>query len=269
MSQKIFLVLKGGLGNQLFQYAAGLAILRYVPDCNLYTLPPIYNTHSGRDYRSILYAGAPVPRLPAQQITYWNQGAGNNAFRPWSPTMFAGTDCVIEGHFQYIKPILEILPRVVDSLRQNLKERMATMQSRYAIEPRNTIFVHIRRGDYLTQPTSLELHADYYIKALHHMGLHAAGTRYLVLSDDLEWCKKQDWLSACDMCCDEPDELDSLAIMALCEGGAIIANSTFSWWGAHLAIQRPVLYPVLYPASWISSMETPQMFPEHWTSIAI
>ena len=135
MSQNIFLVLKGGLGNQLFQYAAGLAILRYVPDCNLYTLPPIYNTHSDRDYRSILYAGAPVASAPPSQISYWNQGEDNNVFKPWSPTMFAGTDCVIEGYFQYLEPIVDILPRFVDSLCQNLKERMATMQSRYAIEP--------------------------------------------------------------------------------------------------------------------------------------
>jgi hypothetical protein len=64
---------------------------------------------------------------------------------------------------------------------------------------------------------------------------------------------------------DEPDELDGLALMSLCHGGAIIANSTFSWWGAMLGAY-PAKATVVYPSKWLQGNK-PDLFPPQWARI--
>jgi hypothetical protein len=63
---------------------------------------------------------------------------------------------------------------------------------------------------------------------------------------------------------DEADELAGLMLMSLCEGGAVISNSTYSWWGAMLGCNY-VGAPVVYPKKWIGE-ENPVLFPEAWVS---
>ena len=64
---------------------------------------------------------------------------------------------------------------------------------------------------------------------------------------------------------DEKDELAGLMLMSLCEGGAVISNSTFSWWGAMLGCGATGV-PVAYPAKWIGK-ENPDLFPPSWIRI--
>ena len=63
------------------------------------------------------------------------------------------------------------------------------------------------------------------------------------------------------------DELLTLAAMSLCEGGAVIANSTFSWWGAMLGAEKAGA-PVFYPGRWYKDVQ-PALFPASWTQIAV
>ena len=90
----------------------------------------------------------------------------------------------------------------------------------------------------------------YYAEALATMQV----SRWLILSDDIAWCKENFNLEVVD----EPDELMGLALMSLCHGGAIIANSTYSWWGAML-----IKAPVIYPKRWLQNT-VPLIFPSHW-----
>jgi hypothetical protein len=58
-------------------------------------------------------------------------------------------------------------------------------------------------------------------------------TKWILLSDDIPWCRQQTWLTSGESSVtfiEEPCELRALGIMASCKKGAIIANSTFSWW---------------------------------------
>jgi hypothetical protein len=64
---------------------------------------------------------------------------------------------------------------------------------------------------------------------------------------------------------DEPDELNGLALMSLCRGGAIIGNSTYSWWGAMLGAE-PAGAQIIYPTLWFSDAK-PALFPSHWTRL--
>jgi hypothetical protein len=124
--------------------------------------------------------------------------------------------------------------------------------------------VHVRRGDYveLEKEGFWNLGADYYRPALQRIRTAAAGgpQRILLLSDDLAWCSQQPWITEEGFeAADEPDELTALALMSMCGGGAVIANSTFSWWGAYLSAASTVVYPSLWLKDW-----APELFPAGW-----
>jgi len=136
------------------------------------------------------------------------------------------------------------------------------MREKYSIHnPTEVGFVHVRRGDYVNHPCFYwsESHT-YYATAFHH----AKPSRWLLLSDDVAWCREQPFLSDCEII-EEPDELCGLALMSLCHGGAILANSTYSWWGAMLGSEQSGA-PVVYPSKWCDQFK-PDLFPERWISI--
>ena len=108
---------------------------------------------------------------------------------------------------------------------------------------------------------------NYFLPAIQAIKRRVSGPRrWLVVSDDIEWCKQQPWLTKHPFeIVDEKDELAGLMLMSLCEGGAVISNSTFSWWGAMLGCGATGV-PVAYPAKWIGK-ENPDLFPPSWIRI--
>lgn len=233
----IYLNLIGGLGNQLFQYAAGLTFAQG-HESTLYLYKPEFNSHSITDYRPIFKRGIPLDVIiPSYTLQL-------PPFSTWDPAEYP-IPITLNGYFQNL-PSLTSLPLVIQDLRETL-----------APVPNGKTFIHIRRGDYLLYNDLYGgVGEDYYKKA---MGLFPSNTDFIVLSDDPVWCRTQGFLAHCEII-DEPDELKALAIMGSCEG-AIIANSTFSWWGAMLSATK-----VIYPSNWFSSTK-PDLFPHSWICI--
>ena len=93
----------------------------------------------------------------------------------------------------------------------------------------NCVSVHIRRTDYLYVSQILPpLSIEYYNNALEETKNY---DKILFISDDINWCKDNFKLKKGYFV--EENELVSLKIMQYCQSN-IIANSTFSWWGAYL-----------------------------------
>jgi hypothetical protein len=129
----------------------------------------------------------------------------------------------------------------------------------------NLVGIHVRRGDYLKPPHSDFMPScsiSYYEKALQQFDIKEK--TFCIFSDDLEWCKGQTVFSSLPnkLFIDEPDECKSLALMTVCHGGFICANSTFSWWGAFLGahVKRQ---PVIVPLQWVKGEEV-DLFPKEW-----
>jgi hypothetical protein len=286
--------LMGGLGNQLFQYAAGRAAAlksqsRLRLDVSWYAnrIDREYvlshfdiqeDLLSSReslllrywtDHRKHRRAKAAVKWLmPPLRVTCFSDPAG-----PADPTLFAGEGhWLLEGFWQ--SPIY--FDAIGDLIRRELNVRSAPNERNAALENSfgdcESVAVHVRRGDYVSDPRANRVHGtcdrDYYEAAATLVCDRVASPKFFVFSDDLDAARNELRLPGPTEFIDgNTNSWDDLRLMRSCRHH-IIANSTFSWWGAWLAAHpaqvviapkdwfRPGAKPAhhaddLIPASWI------------------
>ena len=135
------------------------------------------------------------------------------------------------------------------------------------IQNSNSVFLHVRRGDYYSPQYIKKLGGtcpiSYYEKAIHHIISRNKNFRFFVFSDDIKWVKENlvipnsvyiDWNTGDNSYID-------MYLMSQCKH-AIMANSTFSYWGAQLGTVKET---VIYPSKWVNEPYTaPTIFPQHW-----
>lgn len=279
--------LTGGLGNQLFQYAAALGVAHATSAIPMLDASGLDASSEGRQFGFERYnLGVPVLRgsnfdpdfrtisLPAQQglaeagIT----GAlcipvcreNNYAFEPH--VMARSGSLYLHGFWQSWK--------YFDAVSQSLRDRLA-VPSRpsghihalmKAICGSPAVSIHVRRGDYTTtyNQTIFGLCTpDYYRAAMTIMRDRIEDPRFFVFSDDPDWCRQQFRDSDTIIVSEHnSDAQDDLAMMSHCRNH-IIANSSLSWWGAWLG-WRPESV-IIAPVPWFTqSAHTPDLIPEDW-----
>ena len=128
-----------------------------------------------------------------------------------------------------------------------------------------TCSIHVRRGDYL----GLNGHhpvcdLEYYNKSIN---LFDKNTKFLVFSDDIKWCQENFKGENFIFISGNRDFID-IWLMSLCQNN-IIANSTFSWWGAWL--NQNINKKVIAPSKWFGPLKinhnTQDLIPEAWEII--
>lgn len=118
--------------------------------------------------------------------------------------------------------------------------------------------VHVRRGDYEGNSFYVDLSKDgYYERAM-----ALVPGPYIVFSDDIEWCKQQEIFKGCDFAGNSSPE-EALNFMASCTNH-VIANSSFSWWGAYLS---PHGGKVIAPKKWYTDEVERTKIPDSWTRV--
>jgi hypothetical protein len=249
--------LQGGLGNQIFQYAAALAVRREVGHTIWFTEGENAHNTLKRDYVSDLFVeGRRHHASPPEAIAVYKQ---YSAFEPWTPTWFSSAATIyLEGYFQSLPELVPILPELRASFLPALRRSTGIHVDSSLAE---TGFVHVRRGDYLLNPTYHWVQpAEYYEKGMSMV----TAKKWLVFSDDIQWCREQTCFQRGDVVlCDEPNELIALDVMSSCGAGAVISNSSFSWWAAMLGGLDKVVYPDLW-----SEYHRPDLFPGTWTRVS-
>jgi hypothetical protein len=126
------------------------------------------------------------------------------------------------------------------------------------------ISLHVRRTDYITDRNHTTLDLSYYEQALNQFDLNRT---VIVFSDDTDWCKTQNLFSSDRfMISENIDNAIDLCLMTLCSDH-IIANSSFSWWGAWLANSNKVISPSTWFGPGNQHLETQDLIPENWTII--
>lgn len=127
--------------------------------------------------------------------------------------------------------------------------------------------LHVRRTDYLKFKNCYHTltRKNYYDKAMEV----SDGKNFLIFSDDIEYCKREFTGNEFDFANYNIDYFD-MALMANCDSGHIIANSSFSYWGAYLSTTEN--NKVICPAKWFGpelekSHDTKDLFLPHWTRV--
>lgn len=127
----------------------------------------------------------------------------------------------------------------------------------------NCTSIHVRRGDYTKLTKEYEqLNMDYYNKAMKAVN----SKNYIVVSDDINYCKsifKGDNISFSEY----KNPIDDLGLMISCEHN-IIANSTFSWWGAYLNKNPSKI--IIAPNKWFGpalNHDTKDLIPNSWIKL--
>ena len=132
-----------------------------------------------------------------------------------------------------------------------------------------SVSVHVRRGDYVSNPTTAQVHGflglEYYQKAMNTMLEKIDNPHFFVFSDDPEWTER-------NIKTDAPvtyikyngaKNYEDLRLMSTCKHH-IIANSSFSWWGAWLSPDRENI--IIAPKRWFKSdkLNARDLIPEPW-----
>ena len=140
------------------------------------------------------------------------------------------------------------------------------------IKNSNSVSIHIRRGDYLSKEWisshSVIKSLAYYENAINYIESHIANPHYFIFSDDMDWVEKNLKLSRCTYINNNKDKNSyvDMYLMSLCQHN-IIANSTFSWWGAWLNISENKI--VIMPNKWLNDRNCEDIYPENWISIPV
>ncbi|NBW34634.1 MAG: alpha-1,2-fucosyltransferase [Cytophagia bacterium] len=254
----------GRLGNQMFQYASlrGIAARRGYD----FGIPPSSFSNEWTEHQ--LFDVFDLPHLPKQNITYLDRGHAPEAaekFFHFDELLFnqCPNDISLIGFFQsekYFSHIKESIKEdftFKDEILEPCKEMISGLD--------NPVSLHVRRTDYLTNSVNhYNLQLDYYEKALTHFD---DKTTVVVFSDDPKWCMEQKIFNSDRfMISENEDNKIDLCLMTLCSGH-IIANSSFSWWGAWLANSKKVVSPINWFGPNNASKDTKDLIPSSWIRI--
>jgi Glycosyl transferase family 11 len=246
--------ISGGLGNQLFSYASGLALatrlggdLRFdtrafrVSQFRQFQLPAF-----GLDLPSWSPTWWKIERfIRARSKGRWKPGPERLIEqRPLEPSFFTiEAPCYLKGFFQnwrYFDPVTAELRRRFDTTPLSTP-RIKPIEDRIR-SCRRSVMVHVRRGDY--SPKML-IHAPYYEVA--KATVHGEDATYFLFSDDMAEAMSMlgHWSNVVPVT--GLTALEDFRLMSLCRH-FITANSTFSWWTAWLGLAPDKI--VVSPSTW-------------------
>jgi hypothetical protein len=141
------------------------------------------------------------------------------------------------------------------------------------INSKNSVSIHIRRGDYITNNETSKVHGNlglkYYNTAINHILKNENNPHFFIFSDDIEWVRtnfKIDQSYTYVVLSPGVPDHEEMRLMSICKNN-IIANSSFSWWGAWLNDNPDKI--VIAPKKWFSDPKrsSTDLIPENWIRI--
>lgn len=267
----------GGLGNQMFGYAFFLALKEKHPFAlNLLNIEFTVNRHYGLelfkvftisdnwrcfiskclDHQTVYKILSIDKIIQSNPLGYepelTNCKRGNHFFNGYWQTelYFNGIENIVKKNFTFRE-------NIIDERNKQMSNELCEKES---------ISVHIRRGDYLKEDGWDISEGCYYDNAISYINNNVKNPQFYFFSDDIEWCKSRfkgsnyhfiDWNTG-------NDSWQDMYLMTKCKHN-IIANSSFSWWGAWLNANEDK--KVLAPSIWFPSIQQSDIIPLSWIKI--
>ena len=293
----IIVQLKGGLGNQLFQYAAGRRLseinrTELLLDLTYYRLAKrlphvFFNLHC-------FNINAETTDMPELKQFYNNSFLGRIGRKIktitrigkikricekksfiFDPSFFKFPDnAFLCGYWQsekYFKDIEEIIRKEL-TLKDALTRRTIAFEDKIK-NMKNAVSIHIRRGDYVTNKEANNRYGlcplDYYYNCISILKKELGSLNIVVFSDDTDWVK-ENFVSDNPLYFVDNNKIEysheDMYLMSICEHN-IIANSSFSWWGAWLNNNKQK--KVFAPKQWILGKKFGKLdiIPDNWIKV--
>jgi len=284
--------LKGGLGNQMFQYALAESLRSRGRTVGCST--GFYRQH--RELASFMLDKV-FPKIELNEVAdeefekiniKWKEIKSNAGKRKeyesdmekkffyiekedgaYDAEVFCSHDCVFVGYWQTEKYFLNIRQKILECFSfHNVDSSLLDYGERLE---RNYYSVHIRRGDYLD---ACEIYGGictkmYYDSAIRYIKERNPDAKFLFFSDDMEWVlknfeKMQDYLFFDKSCFSDYQDWYDMYLMTKCAGN-IVANSSFSWWGAWLNQNSHKI--VIAPKIWFQMYAMKDIWCDGWIKI--
>ena len=301
-SSTIIVTLRGGLGNQMFQYALGRRLSFYyrvpfkldkfhlrtnffnflgVTTLRKYALGN-FNIHA----KIARYQDLPfLSKVPSTRFTVWLNEL-NKILNPQSRQVIrempysysqniknilrAGNNVCLDGFWNnegYFKEIESVIRRDF-SLKVKMSIRAMKLAKR--ISRTNSVSIHVRRKDYVTNLNTRRFHRicglDYYYASIRRIAKQISSPYFFIFSDDIDWVRENLQIKYPVTLVDHfGSDAEELILMSLCKHN-IIANSSFSWWGAWLNRNRQKI--VLAPKRWFRKKRAESgIVPQTWIKV--
>lgn len=282
----------GGLGNQMFQYAFALALQSHFSnekiliDNNCFNGYPL---HDGYLLDYIFKVSIPTANrseilklnYPLFHYRLWQIGRKllpklKSVYRETGDMVFDknvfinNKSLYYDGYWQSELYFHSCLNQIKEAFRFPPLDSINGTFFR-KLTRQETVSIHIRRGDYLSDPLFKGLtDIDYYEKAVKYILDKQHVDCFVIFSNDINWCKQNipglthgkscqyvDWNKG-------KDSFRDMQLMSLCNHN-IVANSSFSWWGAWLNNNPDKI--IISPQKWINKDSATDIIPSSWIKI--
>ena len=253
--------LLGRLGNQMFQYAS----LRGIAANNGYNWmipPPPEGNFKEWEHHQLFYPFE-LKNLHNLNVQYTDGERPTVKEKSFAFDEDLFNNCPkwvnIEGFLQSEKYFKNIEKEIKEDFV--FKEEFAKPSRDMIATVEEPVALHIRRTDYLKLDHHNSLGLEYYEKAL---GEFDSDRTVIIFSDDAEWCKEQKLFDGDRFLVAEGNvNYVDLCLMTLCTGH-IIANSSFSWWGAWLSNSKKVIAPKNWFSGHLEEQDTTDLYCPEW-----
>ena len=268
----IYATLLGGIGNIMFIIASSYALALDNADEAIYStsLSSITRRKNEKWWFETLFRK--IKRGDGKAKMIYREPGFMYKKIPYYPNMR------MNGYFQSSQYFEHRREEILELFTDYKKDIQTPLQLKLDLIDGRKIALHIRRTDYVNlQHTHVVQSIDYYKEAVEIMKQRLGDTYdefcYLVFSDDITWCKEQPFLKSLpgvqfiddtDGIQKGPQEVFELYLMSMCEHN-IIANSSFSWWGAYLNENPNQI--VIAPNKWFNPPNKGGRGPPKWDSI--
>ena len=291
-AKNVIVRMQGGLGNQLFQYATGRALacrldVPLILDLNWYNVKNHVNCKFILDrfkIDNLSFTNSKIKSRTLQSILYKISSKlsclgltipvlSDKTFEFNSKLLTINHPAFLDGYWQNELYFKENRDEFIKSFNIKSDINHANYQLLSQINESNSICIHIRRGDYITDPNAAIVHGictkDYYYRALKILLHEIESPTCYVFSDEPKWAKANLYLDCksvfVDINSNDQPELDFF-LMKSCKY-FVIANSTFSWWAAWLSTYKDK--KVIAPKIWFldNVLNKNMKLPEDWVRI--
>lgn len=252
---KLYCYLQGGLGNQMFQYAKGLSVLR----ANGFEELLLDTTSYKNQERKVVQGGVTGRGYDLDVF-----GISYNKTQKWEHSY-----PILRGYFQNIKEF----ENVKDEIKKEFtfKNKFSDTIEALANEIKNndSVSIHVRRGDYVSNLNAFAWHGvmdkEYFENAMSIIESEISSPTYYVFSEDIEWCieniKGDDIVYVGNEYAGEKDT-GHLYLMTQCKYH-IMSNSSYSWWGSFLGESELTIGP----KKWLANCTGSDIMLDEWIKI--